>query len=76
MHGDKTFMNLKEIKVGESQVVAARNPAVEDLIRALAQTVGNKVYLRDLEVLLNKIEMNHAEQETIYYLVRDLKFLK
>lgn len=58
------------------QPVVEGNPAIQDLIRALAQAVGNKVYLRDLEVLLNKIEMDRREQETVYHLVRDLKGLK
>jgi len=73
-------MNLKQrvttLKLGQTLISGNKNPAVQDLIRALAQSVGNKVYLRDLEVLLDKIEMSRVEQEVLYYLIRDLRSLK
>ena len=50
---------------------------IKDLIRALAQTSGNKVYLRDVEKILseNLAEITPQEIRTMYHLVRDLGFV-
>jgi hypothetical protein len=47
---------------------------IKDLIRALAQTSGNKVYLRDVEKILNEklADITQQEVHTMYFLVRDL----
>jgi hypothetical protein len=50
-----------------------KSALISSLIRALAQTVGNKRYLHDLENLLNKLELTPHDEETIWYLIRDLK---
>lgn len=51
---------------------------IEDLIRALSQKVGNKVYMRDLEKLLKEKlnDLSPMDKETILFLTRDIKFLK
>jgi hypothetical protein len=53
--------------------VQGRSDTISSLIRALAQAVGNKRYLHDLEDLLNKLELTPHDEETIWYLIRDLK---
>jgi hypothetical protein len=56
------------------QEAKANSEALPALMRALRQTCGNKVYMRDLEVLLNKLEpLTPHENETLWFLVRDLK---
>lgn len=53
--------------------VKASSDAIPALIRALAQKLGNRMYMRDLEVLLEKLEpLNAEDNETLWYLVRDL----
>jgi len=54
--------------------VKATSDAIDGLIRALAQQIGNKRYLNDLEVLLKKLEpLSDFESQTVWYLIRDLK---
>lgn len=54
--------------------VEASSEALPALIRALAQTVGNKRYIHDLEDLLKRLEpLSSFESETVWYLIRDLK---
>lgn len=48
---------------------------VKALIQALAQTVGNKVYLRDLEKLFSSKDLSAQEKETLRYLSRDIREL-
>jgi len=58
----------------KTRSVVASSDAVPALIRALAQTIGNKRYLHDLEDLLKKLEpLSSFENETLWYLIRDLK---
>ena len=46
---------------------------VKDLIRAFATSTGNKVYLRNLEELLEErlSDLTPQETETLYYLIRE-----
>lgn len=48
---------------------------VKDLIRAFATSTGNKVYLRNLEELLEErlSDLTPQETETLYYLIRDIE---
>jgi hypothetical protein len=53
------------------------NFELRNLITALARSVGNKVYLRDLESLFAKIEKLEPEEiQALRYLARDLEQLK
>lgn len=57
-----------------SKATGSSSDAVPALIRALAQTLGNKRYLHDLEDLLKRLEpLSSYENETLWYLIRDLK---
>ena len=47
--------------------------AIDDLVRALRSQYGSKVYMRDLEKLLNTLNLTPKDEQTIYYLVRDIK---
>ena len=47
--------------------------AIDDLVRALRMQYGNKVYMRDLEVLLSSLNLSPRDEQTIYYLIRDIK---
>lgn len=45
------------------------------LIQTLHQVVGNKIYLRDLEKALEKLDLTPAEKQSLIYLSRDLQQL-
>ena len=45
------------------------------LIQALAQSLGNKVYLRDIEKLLEKVDLLPQESQALKYLAQDIKRL-
>lgn len=48
--------------------------AIPALIRTLAQTLGNKIYLSDLEDLLKRLDpLSSFENETLWHLIRDIK---
>ena len=50
---------------------------VQNLIRALYETVGNKRYMHDIEELLKKLpELTPNEQAAIRFLASDLRQLK
>ncbi len=54
--------------------VKASSDAIPALIRVLAQNLGNRRYLNDLEVLLERLEpLTNYDNQTLWYLVRDLK---
>jgi len=54
--------------------VSASLDAVPNLISTIAQKVGNKKYLNDLEKLLNKLgPLSNYDSQTIWYLIRDIK---
>ena len=53
--------------------------AIENVTQGLYKVVGNKVYMRDLEILLKKIPsetLTPQNIETLKLLARDLKFSK
>jgi hypothetical protein len=53
---------------------ATASDAASSLIRALAQALGNKRYLHDLEALLKRLEpLSSHETETLWHLIRDLE---
>lgn len=57
--------------------IEANSDALPALMRALRQTIGNKVYMNDLEPLFEKLEPLSAEDnDTLWYLIRDLKHLR
>jgi len=57
-----------------TEATGSASDAVPALIRALAQSLGNKRYLHDLEDLLKRLEpLSSYENETLWYLIRDLK---
>lgn len=45
------------------------------LISVLAQLVGNRIYLDDLEKLFSRIDLTPQEVEALRYLARDLQLL-
>jgi hypothetical protein len=49
-----------------------KNKAVNDLINVLIRKCGNKRYLQDLEVLLNKLDLSKEDEQTIYFLIQDI----
>lgn len=51
---------------------------IKNLMRVLFQRLGNKRYLYDLEILLEKYlnNLQPDELQTINYLIQDLHFLK
>lgn len=62
---------LKKIS---SKTETTASDALPALIRALYQKVGNKRYMHDLEDLLKRLEpLSAFENETLWYLIRDLK---
>jgi len=50
--------------------------SVRNFIRAVAQTVGNKRYLRDLEKLLERVDMEPDEARALDYLANDVRQLQ
>lgn len=53
--------------------IVARQDSIDYLMRSLRHLIGNKIYLRDLENLLEKLgELTPEEDETLLFLARDL----
>lgn len=53
-----------------SEVVKA-NPTSQ-LMRSLYQALGNKRYLHDVEIILERLELTAAEENTLQMLSRDI----
>lgn len=50
---------------------------IQNLIRALYETVGNKRYMHSIEEMLKKLpDLTPAEREAIRYLASDLRQVK
>lgn len=45
----------------------------KNLIQALYQLIGNKVYLKNIEDLLETIELTPSEKQSFRYLAQDLR---
>jgi len=70
-------MEKKELVIKVSKKIKA-NKKINDLFRALYQVLGNKIYLRELEVALKKkdFELPPEVSGLLDYLIRDLHHLK
>ena len=53
-----------------------RSKALNDLMRAFRQTLGNKVYMREVDAIFAKLNLTPEEESTVYYLIRDLNQLR
>lgn len=49
---------------------------MQELIRTLAQLLGNKRYLLDLETILTKLDLTPKERQTMQFLKEDLRMLE
>ena len=52
---------------------------IQNLIKSVYQAVGNKVYMRDVEKILQKLEaleLTAQEEQALEYLARDLVRVK
>lgn len=45
------------------------------LIRVLAQSIGNKVYLKDIERLISRMDLTPQEEQALRLLAQDIRQL-
>ena len=53
--------------------VSADTDTIRYLMQALRQALGNKVYMREVEQALSRLELDANEQHSFRYLISDLK---
>lgn len=52
------------------------SPEVNNLMNQLSLMLGNKLYLREVKEILNKLELSPEEKRTLNLLTNDLRFHK